>query len=486
MTRATLTVLALGPLFGACVPETGPPPFTIDIQIDGDNPNDPVQSLGTKMCVNDEGHVYVIWLDNRRNTSQDKVDIYMNRALSTPEEQSSWLDTPVRVNQGDPQAQGPGNVWNPDLFCNELGVFVVWEDDRDGELQNHQIYFNKSTDNGETFMVEDALLEFDEDGNTMSLEPRITGQGSDLMVGWYDSANGAYDIFVTTSGDAGDTWRDSTRVDSDVPAGSAYSARPKVAMSANGDNLWVVWEDSRDGRADIYFTRSANGGVTFEPDQRLDGGANDERGEHDSFEPQLCTDSVSNVYVVWHDSRNNINQRDIFYNYSINAGDTWFNDARQLDSDGEGANNSLYPVCAVDGQVAHVAWQDNRNRAFDIYYRQILGGIPDTVQTEFQADIGPNPPTDPGFGNSLDLVMAFNAQSGALAVAWNDDRVATARDEDNGYTDLYYQYFEDGILGGDGDQDYRNRLHVLGSWLQARPELRGVGQRVVLGVDRRS
>lgn len=448
-----ITLVPLALLVGACAGDTVVQPFTVDIQIDGDDTNNPRQSTGTRMCVNDQGHVYVIWMDDRRNTGSGKLDIWMNRAIAAPEVPESWLETPVRVNQGDETATGPGNVWNPDIFCNEQGVFVVWEDDRDGELENHQIYFNSSTDNGETFGPEDLLLEFDDEGNTMSLEPRITGSGGDLMVGWYDSANGAYDIFVTTSGDGGETWRDPIRVDSDVPAGNAYSARPKVAMSQRADNLWVVWEDSRDGKADIYFARSPNGGVTFEADQRLDGG--DVDGEFDSFEPQLCTDGVSSLYVVWHDSRNNINQRDIFYNFSIDGGDNWFNDARQLDSDGEGANNSLYPVCKADERAAHVAWMDNRNRgAFDIYYRRILLGIPEAV-AEINADIGPDPGVDDGFGNSLDLVMAHDPVSGALAVAWSDDREETAREEDNGYTDLYYQYFDDGILANDAEQDYR-------------------------------
>lgn len=453
MSRLT-SILSLS-LMGACI--SGPIdelPWTEDVQIDGDNPNDPVTSVGTKMCVNELGHVYVIWMDNRRNSGGSKVDIWMNRAIAAPENPASWLPTPVRVNQGDETAEGPGNVWNPDLFCNDTGAYVVWEDDRDGELQNHQIYFNKTTDNGETFLPEDLLLEFDIEGNTMSLEPRITGVGGDLMVGWYDSANGAYDIFVTTSGDQGDTWRDPIRVDSDVPAGSAYSARPKVAMSKDTDNLWVVWEDSRDGKADVYFARSDNGGVRFDADQRMDLG--DDRGEADSFEPQLCTDGVNNLYVVWHDSRNNINQRDIYFNYSINKGETWLTGARQLDSDGQGANNSLYPVCVAEQDgTAHVAWMDNRNRgAFDIMYRRIQLGIPESV-AEIRADIGPNPGVDDGFGNSLDLVMTYDPTSEALAVAWSDDREETAREEDNGYTDLYYQYFADGIIDNDSEQDYR-------------------------------
>ena len=467
------------------------PDFTTDIQVDGfneeeDPDGDAFESYGTRMCVTTEGHVYVLWLDNRRQPTEDRVDIWMNRSLSRGEA-GSWLPTPVRVNQGNEEAPGPGNVWSPDLFCNAKGVYVVWEDDRDGELRNHQIYFNRSTDFGETFLEEDVLLEFDVEGNTMSLEPRIDGnEEDDLAVVWYDSANGAYDIFVATSSDLGSSWRESIRIDSDVPPGNAYSARPKVEMSRDGNEIWVVWEDSRDGKADIYFTRSATAGVTFEPDQRLDEGSDldgqDEDGEHDSFEPQLCSDGVSNLYVVWHDSRNDVDRRDIYYRYSLDGGDSWPGNSAQLDSDGAGAANSLYPDCGTDGNEAHVVWQDNRNGGYDVFYRRVIVGIPDGA-TEERADIG-----DPGLGNSLDAVLGFDRESGKVAVAWNDFREENAREEDNGYTDLYFQEYEDGRLAAGGEQDYRIdsyysglgykldlNFHVLGGqWYACWTDGRGI------------
>ncbi len=454
MTRLTVPLAWVVVTVG-CTGDGPPTDFTTDTEISMEDENDTVDSFGTRMCLTEQGVVYVLWMDNRANSNRDKLDIYMNRSLDRGD---TWLDTPVKVNQGNPEADGPGNVWNPDLYCNDLGVFVVWEDDRDGELQNHQIYFNKSTDQGETFLPEDILIEFDTEGNTMSLEPKITGSDGDLMVAWYDSANGAYDIFVSTSGDAGDSWRDPNRIDSDVPAGSAYSARPQVAMSENAQNLWVVWEDSRDGKADIYFARSGTGGITFDDDVRLDEGTDadgaDGDGENDSFEPQLCTDGVSSVYVVWHDSRNSINDRDIYFNFSINAGDDWLNDARQLESDGQGAANSLYPRCTAQGPIAHVAWQDNRNESYDIFYRRIIDGIPEPA-AEQRADIG-----DLGLGNSLDVRVGMNDDF--FTVAWNDGRVEAEQETDNGYTDLYYQYFSlDGSIQGTGEADDDLRIDSM-------------------------
>ena len=403
--------------------------ITFDIRIDGASDQNDPDSEDARMCVNDAGEVYVVWLDNRADRNSDKNSVWMNRALTRPWEQESWLAAPIRVNQGE------GNVWAPDLYCNELGAFVTWEDDRDGELENHQIYFNRTTDQGESFSADDTLLEpNDDDGNSMSLGPRITGTGQDLFVTWYDGLNGAYDILVASSGDAGLTWRDPTRVDSDN-AGQSYSGVPRIAVSDNASNVWVVWEDSRDGASDVYLNRSDSGGVTFIGDQRIDDG--DDPGEYDSFSPQICADDY--VYVVWHDARNG-EGRDIYMNYSADGGETWGVAAQRLDTDQAGLGNSVDPVCVADGTTLHVAWQDNGqdNSGYDILYRKVVDGLPSA--SPVRLDTG----SLPGTANSLQPRIAFEPNTRQLVVMWRDGRAEAQGAQQVGYEDLYYNFSTNG------------------------------------------
>ncbi|MEQ1565116.1 MAG: sialidase family protein [Myxococcota bacterium] len=439
-------------LFAAgCNPDGGVPDFTLDVRIDGAGESNDPDSFGTEMCVTDDGTVYVIWMDDRDDRENNTRDIWMNRSpdLGDPE---SWLPVPVKVNAGDPEVDS--NVWNPDLFCNELGVFVVWEDDRDGVLQNHQIYFNRSTDQGETFMPEDIVLENDPDGMSMSLEPKITGYGQDLFVTWYDSLNGAYDILLSSSSEAGSQWRAPARVDSDDPAGSAYSARPEIAISENGEDVWIAWEDSRDGAADIYFARSDNGGTTFKEDERLDGGATDDNGAHDSFEPVICNDGSEYLYVVWHDSANSDLNRDIYYNYSSDKGDGWSAAAQRLEVDSPGFGNSLFPQCVADGDTAHIAWYDQQveEAGYDIFYRKLAAGLPSSEPVRL--DVGEDSNEPAGYANSTEPVVAMDG--GTVAVAWSDFRGEAQAQEPAGYDDIYYNYSENGgpfreFESGDGD-----------------------------------
>lgn len=443
------TVPALAALIG-CTGETTEVTFSSDLRIDGGDPDvDTIESEGTEMCVTPQGYVYVLWMDERENDG--KRDIWMNRSVTrggtNPDdggpEASAWFEAPVKVNQGD------GNVWNPSMYCNEVGVFVVWEDDRDGVLENHQIYFNRSTSPDLVFDADDTLIEgdLDPEGNSMSLEPKIVGRGQDLFVTWYDSLNGAYDIFMSSHGSAGnpdEDWRTPIRVDSDDPAGAAYSAHPEIAISENGSSVWITWEDSRDGKPDVYFARSSNQGQTFEEDQRLDEG--DAAGASESFTPQICTDQQNQVYVFWHDTRGG-DFADVYMNYSANQGEDWLGAAMRLDTDAAGFANSLFPRCVMNGGNAHVAWEDRRNDNYDVYYRVLSNGIPGE---EIRADAG----TPEGQSNSVEVRIATDLD--VVAVSWSDDRAA---EEGSGFSDLYYNYSQAGgpflVYEGDTTGDLR-------------------------------
>lgn len=386
-----------------------------DIRLDGAGDADSVDSEGTRMCVNSAGNTFVTWFDDRDGSS----GVFLNASLNAGRD---WFPAPVRVDNSS------GSAFNPSIACSEDAIYVVWEDDRDGELENRNIYLNYSTDGGQSWLEEDILLDLDEDGRTMSLGPRVAVTGSDVHVSWFDSAFGAYDIFVASSTDGGASFSEPLRVDSDSP-GSAYSASPVLAVNEDG-GVFVAWEDSRSAGSDIFVAVSQDRGATFDQDRRLDGG--DSPGAGDSFEPQLAVRG-DDVYVVWHDDRNG-EGRDIFLNWSGDGGSSWLAEAVRIDSDQEGFFDSLYPNLAIDAAgVAHVAWHDARTNGYDIYYRSVDGDSP--AGEEVRLDVG-----DPaGFTNSLNARVAVGSE-GQVIVAWEDRR---ADNEELGYDDLYYNWSAD-------------------------------------------
>jgi len=107
----------------------------------------------------------------------------------------------------------------------------------------------------------DVRLDTDPPGAGYSGSPRIAATESGVFVAWDDDRNGARDIYFTFSSDRGATWLASdVRIETDPP-GAAESIEPTIA--ASGNSVYVAWQDGRNGSDDIYFIRSLDGGGTW-------------------------------------------------------------------------------------------------------------------------------------------------------------------------------------------------------------------------------
>lgn len=412
-----------------------------DIRIDGAGEGDTsVDSIGARMCAASNGNVYAVWYDDREGSN----DIWFQLSRDGGR---TWTGEPAVVNSGE------GDATNPDIACVGNTVYVTWEDTRDGEIENKNIYFNRSDSAGTRWFEEDVLIDGDVDGKSMSIGPRIVSAGDEVHIAWSDAVNGAYDIYVASSTNLGSSFAAPVRADSDTP-GSAFSAFPQILADGQG-TVMVAWEDSRDELNDIYFARSTDSGASFGDDVRLDVG--DDPGSADSFAPRMAA-SGDHVYVVWHDERNG--SRDVLMNVSTNGGASWQAAALPVESEyttSDGTNtpgsaDSLYPEIVMTGTTAHVVWQDRRSGGYDIYYRSFVDGSPRAISHEretqqgdvedaageIRLDLG----LRPGFANAVRARIA--ALENDLVVAWEDRRDDGTQGTPAGYNDIYYSFSDDG------------------------------------------
>lgn len=479
--RLSLLILPLAAL--ACNGGDGPngsDDRSSDERIDGAGAGDEtIDSSAPRMCRSQNGNLYVVWYDNREGGN----DIWFQASL---DEGESWLSRPAQVNPGD------GDATNPDIACIGNTVFVTWEDTSDGDLDAKSIYFSRSDSAGTSWLDEPLRLDADPEGKFMSIGPRIASANDEVHVVWADVVNGAYDIYAASSTTRGASFGPPTRVDSDTP-GSAFSAVPQVAVDGEGQVV-VVWEDSRNDLNDIYAAVSTDAGETFSDDVRLDGG--DEPGSADSFAPRVAL-SGGHAYVVWHDERNGAG-RDIYMNWSADGGATWSDDAFLVETDSPespnapGQHDSTFPDVAMSGQIAHIAWQDNRNSGFDIFYRSFEAGVARSVMAddrgngepaagdgEFRLDVGDLP----GFGNSIRARVT--AVEDRVAVAWEDRRndgydPANPNNEldPRGFNEVVYNFSEDGGTTWSLD-DFRVDSYCRGQKYARDIQMDIVGDRVV-------
>lgn len=223
-------------------------------------------------------------------------------------------------------------------------VYVVWEDSRDG---NPEIYYKRSTDAGITWGTD---IRVTNNPGTSRL-PVIAVDGPVVHVIWFDNSVGNYELFYRRSTDAGFSWQEIIRL-TDNPGLSEF---PSVYLS--GAYIHVVWDDARNTNHEIYYKRSTDSGLSWSLDRRLTNNA------ALSASPSICGNN-SYIYIVWYDTRSGNDE--IYLKESINYGDIWGPDVRLTNNQA----SSYFPSISASGSYVHVAWYDNRDGDWEIYYKR--------------------------------------------------------------------------------------------------------------------
>ena len=145
-------------------------------------------------------------------------------------------------------------------------LFIVWEDARAGSVYNRDIYFARSYDAGQTWST-DVRVNQDPITNTVNqLNPQMVyaGDTKTLYVVWQDNRNGNYDIYFAKSTDDGQTWTEpaGNPINDNAVDPNADQMNPSIAYLPGG-KLFVAWQDRRNGNNDIYMAMSEDGGDTW-------------------------------------------------------------------------------------------------------------------------------------------------------------------------------------------------------------------------------
>ena len=304
--------------------------------------------------------IYVSWYDNRFGA----YDIYVQSGTNG----YNWLVDEVRI---DTDTAGASYSAHPLIASDGIGgVYVVWEDSRDG---TNAVYANRSIDWGTNWLTTDIRLDGGSSANAFGLSMTVDRDRTDppvpaVYVAWHDARNGATDIFVNRSLDAGFSWdAEPTRIDNDA-AGSANSFYP--ALNAMDDRILVAWHDDRDVGFDIYLRSSDDGGNSWLPETRVDTGV---AGSAHSLDVQL-TRAGDRVAFGWTDYRTPAaagaqGQPDIYYRLSEDEAYQFGSEDVRVDDDPQSTAISDDVQLALAGPWVHMVWVDYRLGNADLWYR---------------------------------------------------------------------------------------------------------------------
>jgi hypothetical protein len=220
--------------------------------------------------------IYVTWtqFDKYANQNPGPEDSTIILFSKSTDGSNSWT-TPVRISQyagdcldGDNTTEGAVPCSGPN---NE--IYVSWSN---GEM----IYFDRSTDEGETWLDKDIQacaqigswdinIEGIYRANGMPVTCCDLSNGPDrgtIYINFCDNRNGLNDtdVWLIKSTDGGFTWNDPKRVNDDE-SGSQQFLTWMTVDQATG-YIYIVFYDRRnynDTRTDVYLAYSIDGGETF-------------------------------------------------------------------------------------------------------------------------------------------------------------------------------------------------------------------------------
>jgi hypothetical protein len=223
------------------------------------------------------------------------------------------------------------------------------------------VYVRHSADGGTTWEPEQLLSRFPQNTPTDAhVRPELISDGEKrFWAVWVGIRSARSRVYLNRSTDGGHTWTDPIELSG--KSESVYNHRVVRA----GEHVLIVWQDKRAGRERLYAVSSADGGVTWSPPTRVDH-LPDEL-QTDAFAMTITMSPDREVLVVWNDGRNG--RDDLFVGRSADGGLTWDKEIR-LDMDEAGTAMSRFPSIAraADGRIA-VAWEDDRAGYEGVYVR---------------------------------------------------------------------------------------------------------------------
>jgi hypothetical protein len=220
----------------------------------------------------------------------------------------NWTNA-VHISDQGHSGQGSNSCTSPNGQIN-----VVWAG---GTFTTTRIYYDKSTDGGNTFGSDTTIAEGpDPNGlpNNVNTFPSIDCDLSNSPYHGYiytvfcDNRNGDPDVFLIRSTNNGQNWSLPVRVNNDSLGNGKIQYWPWVAVNDSG-NVAVLFMDSRNTSnntiIEAYIARSTDGGVTFtnellssQPSPTAIPGSNVRFGDY------ICVDYLGDrVVPVWTDER---------------------------------------------------------------------------------------------------------------------------------------------------------------------------------------
>jgi hypothetical protein len=251
--------------------------------------------------------VYVTWVDER-DTSSAGIPfehIYLARSTNGGE----TFEPARRIDAGEPVALAASldNKWAPAIAAHRRTVTLAWVDFRDYNWDVFgATSIDRGLTFGPNVRIDDFdAIERLNESPAIAIVPatgRVVAAWTDLRAREPDT-----NVFFATSGDEGTSFSPNARLDDAAegfdPDRDTPSNQWAPRLSAGRSDVCAAWQDDRAGNNDVFFAASRDGGLGFGPDERVDDSGD---GPSDQYHPDVALvrrRGVTVCHVVWEDTR---------------------------------------------------------------------------------------------------------------------------------------------------------------------------------------
>jgi len=311
----------------------------LDINLTGNSYNAP--------AVASNGSDYLVaWQDGMSEYADPSNDINGSRVTSG----GQVLDK-FPISTGVPN--GDGQI-TPAVACAGSEFLVVWDDFRNGV--DHDIYGARINSSGGVLdPCGIAICTTNHDQQ----HPAVASDGGNYLVVWDDKRSGSYDLY-------GARINNGVVADANGFAISATTNSETLPAVANmGTNYLVVWQNiSTANSANIYGARVTTGGQVSDPN-----GIPISTAVSNQINVAV-TANGSNYLVVWQDYRNG-SAPDIYGTLVSSTGSVTSSNGVAIST---ATGNQANPGVASNGTNFLVVWGDTRNTGVDVYGSRVTSG----------------------------------------------------------------------------------------------------------------
>ncbi len=170
--------------------------------------------------------------------------------------------------------------------------------------------------------------------------PAVATEGNSIFLAWLVTEVRPANLYFRRSIDEGRTWNNARKISNE----NGDCLPPSIAVNSGIVHLaWIDCGEVIDG--EIYYTRSLDGGQTWEKSSILVGNAN-------SAQYPLIACGGSNVYLIWQDV-----ETQVIFKASHDQGRTWENETL-LGKVGKQSCYCFPPALSLNGNELMVVWTD--------------------------------------------------------------------------------------------------------------------------------